>query len=187
MTVPWMLLLVALQRLAELVLAARNSRRLRARGAVEFGARHYPLFVLLHGGWLAAMAVGIPWDRSAEPIPLLAYFGLQPLRLWVIRSLGAFWTTRVLVVPGTRPVRRGPYRWLRHPNYAIVALEVPLLPLAYGAVRLALWFGLANLVLLGWRMRVENRAWAEIPATAEEEPSGSSSAAFRTRKISFRP
>ncbi len=160
MSILWAVLLVGLQRLAELLHAARNTRRLRQRGAVEHGAGHYPLFVLLHLGWLVGLLVLIPWDRSGSPLLLLAYLALQPLRLWVIRSLGAHWTTRVLVLPGSTAVDHGPYRWLRHPNYAIVALEIPLLPLAYGAWGLALVFGGLNLALLAWRIRVEEAALA---------------------------
>ncbi len=163
MSILWVVGLIALQRLWELLHAARNSRRLRAAGAVEHGAAHYPLFVLLHGGWLAGLLLVVPWERPGDPWLLLAYLALQPLRLWAIRSLGPFWTTRVLVLPGSTPVRRGPYRWLRHPNYAIVALEIPLLPLAYGVPGLALLFGGPNILLLAWRIRVEDAARAGLP------------------------
>ncbi len=88
-------------------------------------------------------------------------FGLlQLVRLWVIASLGPHWTTRVIVQPGAPLVTRGPYRFLRHPNYAVVALEIPVLPLAFGAWRIALGFGLVNLALLAHRIRVEDRALA---------------------------
>ncbi len=160
MSVLWAVLMVGLQRLLELAYAARNTRRLRTRGAVEHGAGHYPLFVLLHGGWLASLLLLVPWERPGHPLLLLAYLALQPLRLWTILSLGPFWTTRVLVLPGAPRVGRGPYRWLRHPNYAIVALEIPLLPLAYGAPLPAFLFGGLNLALLALRIRVEERALA---------------------------
>jgi methyltransferase len=161
MTVGWpqaLALLVALQRLAELAYARRNERRLRAAGGVEHGAGHYPVMVALHAGWLLALATLVP---AGAPVvwPLLAlYLALQTLRVWTVASLGGFWTTRVIVVPGTPRVRRGPYRWLRHPNYLVVALEIPLLPLAVGAWQIALTFGTANLAVLAWRIRVEERA-----------------------------
>ena len=153
-------LLVALQRLAELGYARRNAQRLLAAGGVEHGAGHYPLFVALHGAWLAALFVLVPADAPAN-WGLLGLYGLLQLgRLWVIASLGRRWTTRVIVVPGAPLVTRGPYRFLRHPNYLVVALEIPVLPLAFGAWQIALGFGLANLALLAHRIRVEERALA---------------------------
>jgi len=153
-------LLVALQRLAELGYARRNARRLLAAGGVEHGAGHYPLFVALHGAWLAALFVLVPAEAPAD-WGLLGLYGLLQLgRLWVIASLGGRWTTRVIVVPGAPLVTRGPYRFLRHPNYLVVALEIPVLPLAFGAWQIALGFGLANLALLAHRIRVEERALA---------------------------
>jgi methyltransferase len=150
--------LVAAQRLAELAWSARNTRRLLAAGAVEHGRGHYALFPLLHGSWLAALVVLVPWD-TAPSWPLLGlYLALQPLRLWVIGTLGGRWTTRIIVPPAAPPIRRGPYRLLRHPNYAIVAAEIPLLPAAFGAWGLAALFGALNLALLAWRIRVEEAA-----------------------------
>ncbi len=153
-------LLVAAQRLGELAYARRNTKRLMAAGGVEHGAGHYSLIVVLHGGWLAALFVLVPAAAPAEWWLLGCYGLLQLGRLWVIVSLGPRWTTRVIVLPGARQVRRGPYGFLRHPNYLIVALEIPLLPLAFGAWQMALGFGLANLVLLAHRIRVEDRALA---------------------------
>ena len=151
-------LLVALQRLAEVGYARRNARRLLAAGGVEHGAGHYPLFVALHGAWLVALFVLVPAEAPAD-WGLLGLYGLLQLgRLWVIASLGGRWTTRVIVVPGAPLVTRGPYRFLRHPNYLVVALEIPVLPLAFGAWQIALGFGLANLALLAQRIRVEERA-----------------------------
>ncbi len=153
-------LLVALQRLAEVGYARRNARRLLAAGGVEHGAGHYPLFVALHGAWLVALFVLVPAEAPAN-WGLLGLYGLLQLgRLWVIASLGRRWTTRVIVVPGAPLVTRGPYRFLRHPNYLVVALEIPVLPLAFGAWHIALAFGLANLALLAHRIRVEQRALA---------------------------
>ncbi len=153
-------LLVALQRLAELVYAQRNARRLLAAGGVEHGAGHNRLFVALHGAWLVALFVLVPAEAPAD-WALLGLYGLLQLgRLWVIASLGGRWTTRVIVVPGAPLVTRGPYGFLRHPNYLVVALEIPVLPLAFGAWHIALALGLANLALLAQRLRVEERALA---------------------------
>lgn len=152
------LTLVALQRLAELVYARRNTRTLRARGAAEFGANHYPLIVALHLAWLLSLLIFVPW-RTPPVWPWLGlYIGLQGARLWVITSLGHHWTTRVIVMPGAPVVRHGPYRWLRHPNYLIVVCEIAVLPLAFGSWPLALVFTLLNATLLGWRIHVEEAA-----------------------------
>lgn len=154
------LVLVALQRLGELAWSRRNERRLRDAGAVEAGRRHYPLLVILHAGWLAAMLVLIPPETPPDPWLLAVYVGLQGLRLWTMASLGSYWTTRILTLPGAPLVRRGPYRWIRHPNYVVVAAEIAVLPLVFGAVGIALIFSAANLILLAIRIRAEDAALA---------------------------
>jgi methyltransferase len=154
-------LLVAVQRLAELVYARRNESRLRARGAVESGARHYPLFILLHGGWLLAIFLLVPGDRVPS-WPLLGLFVLLQIgRVWVVATLGPYWTTRILSLPGAPLVRRGPFRWVRHPNYMIVTAEIAVLPLAFGAWGIAIVFSVANAALLYHRIGVEQEALAE--------------------------
>lgn len=153
--------LVALQRLGELAYAKRNEKRLRARGGVEHGAGHYPAIVGLHAAWLAAIMVLVP-PQAPVSLPLLGLFlALQAARLWVLWALGEHWTTRVIAVPGAPLVRRGPYRWLRHPNYAVVAGEIAVLPLMFGEWRVALGFSIANAALLWHRIRVEEAALAE--------------------------
>lgn len=156
----WVALAVALQRLAELIHAERNNRRLLAAGGEETGRGHYPLLVLVHVGWLAALFFLVPADAPVY-LSLLALYGLlQIARLWVILSLGRYWTTRVISVPGAPLVRKGPYRFLRHPNYLVVAAEVAVLPLAFGAWQIALVFSLLNGAVLWQRIRVENAALA---------------------------
>lgn len=158
----WIVLLVTLQRLTEVVFAERNRRRLLRRGGTEVGARHFPLFFLVHGGWLISIAVLVPADA---PIiwPWLAIFvALQPMRLWVIASLGERWTTRIIIVPGAPLVSRGPYRFVRHPNYLIVALEIAVLPLAFDAPAIAVVFTLANALLLHHRIRIEDAALSRL-------------------------
>ena len=151
---------IVVERLAELAFAARNARRMLARGAVESGARHYPLFILLHTAWLVALVLTVPADTAIN-LPLLAAFAaLQGVRLWVITSLGERWTTRVIVPPGEPPVTKGPYRYMKHPNYAVVVAEIALVPLMFGAWVTAALFSVLNLALLRHRIRVEEAALA---------------------------
>ena len=153
----WIVIAVGLLRLAELVYARRNQARLLARGGHEVGAGHYPLIVLLHAAWLAALFFGIPGTVAPNLILLGGFLALQLVRVWIIASLGPYWTTRIITVPGEPLSRHGPYRWMRHPNYAVVAAEIALLPLAFGAWPIALVFSLANAGLLAWRIATENR------------------------------
>jgi methyltransferase len=151
------LALVTLERLGELWLANRNTKRLLAEGAREHAPGHYPLIVALHAGWLACLW----WLAPARPIrPLwLALFLLIEIgRLWVLASLGPRWTTRIIVLPDAPLVHRGPYRFIDHPNYAVVIAEILVLPLAFGLWRLALIFSLMNASLLAIRIHAENRA-----------------------------
>lgn len=152
-----MLALVALQRVVELFFAARNTRRLLARGGVEIGAVQYPFIVLLHAAWLASMAILIPPATVPNWWWLGLYALLQPLRVWTIASLGPYWTTRIITLPGAPLMRRGPYRLLRHPNYAIVCAEIFVLPVAFGAMEIAILFSFFNAALLSWRIRTEER------------------------------
>ncbi|MGY4574833.1 MULTISPECIES: isoprenylcysteine carboxyl methyltransferase family protein [Bradyrhizobium] len=151
------LALVTLQRLGELVLSRRNTERLLARGAVEVGANHYPLIVLIHAGWLTALWI---WgrDQDVNLAALAGFLVLQGLRIWILVALGPRWTTRIVVLPGAPLVASGPYRYFPHPNYAVVVGEIALLPLALHLPRLALIFTLLNLAVLAVRIRVENRA-----------------------------
>lgn len=153
-----MLALVTLQRVLELFYATRNTRRLLARGGIEAGAVQYPFFVLLHVAWLASMAIFIPRATAANWLLLALYALLQPLRIWAIASLGPYWTTRVITLPGVPLVRHGAYRFFRHPNYVVVCAEIAVLPLAFGAIEIAIIFSFLNAALLSWRIRLEERA-----------------------------
>jgi isoprenylcysteine carboxyl methyltransferase (ICMT) family protein YpbQ len=157
------LALVTLQRLGELALARRNTARLRARGAIEIGARHYPLLVLMHTAWLAALWV---WgrDQNVGVVALSAFIVMQGLRLWVLATLGERWTTRIMVLPGAPLISSGPYRYLSHPNYAVVAAEIALLPLALHLPWLALVFTILNAAVLTIRIRAEQRALSAVNA-----------------------
>ena len=159
--------LVTLQRLAELVIAARNTRRLIARGAVEFGGEHYPVLVGLHAAWL----VGLwwwAWDRPADLAWLAAYLVLQAFRVWTLTSLGERWTTRIIVLPGEPLVERGPYRWMSHPNYAVVVGEIAVLPLVFHMPTYAALFSALNASILWVRVRAEARALREPQVQAEK-------------------
>jgi len=158
--------LVAAQRLFELVLARRNERRARARGAVERGQRHYLLIVVLHTLWLVSTLVeGLlrgPDIPAFWPVPLALFLLVQPLRYWAIFSLGERWNTKILVLPGKKPVRRGPYRYIDHPNYVVVVVEILTFPLIFGAWITALVFTVLNAAILSVRIREENRALSEF-------------------------
>jgi len=156
----FVLVLVALARVAELLHARRNTRRLLAEGAVEIGRSHYPLIVGLHLAWFAALLVVIPAETPPRWPWLILFALLQVARLWVLATLGRYWTTRIIHLPTAPLVQRGPYRFLRHPNYLIVELEIVILPLAFGAWLLALIFGIANAAILAWRIRIEETALA---------------------------
>jgi methyltransferase len=161
--------LVAAQRLFELVLARRHELRARARGAVERGRGHYPFIVALHILWLMSTLVeGLlrgPDFPAYWPVPLSMFLLAQPLRYWALFSLGENWNTRILVVPGAKPVRRGPYRYLSHPNYVAVVVEILTFPLIFGAWITALVFTALNAAVLSVRIREEDRALAELMHT----------------------
>ncbi len=149
-----------LQRLAELVIAQRNTRRLLARGAREVGAAHYPLIVALHVLWLGAL-VGFGYDQAVQPFWLALFVLLQGLRVWILATLGPRWSTRIIVLDEPL-VRRGPFRWLRHPNYTLVVAEIAVAPLVLGLVWVAVVFSLLNAAMLTLRIRVENAALAHL-------------------------
>lgn len=153
------LALVTLQRLAELIYARSNEARLLSIGGVEYGASHYPLIVALHAAWLIGL-----WLLATSRPPHLGWLALflvlQGLRVWVLATLGPRWTTRIVVLPGKEPIRSGPYRFLSHPNYAIVAAEIFVLPMAFGLTAFALIFSVLNAAVLAVRIRAENDALA---------------------------
>ncbi len=157
---------IAGQRLFELVLARRNERRAWARGAIERGQNHYLLIVALHTLWLVSTLVeGLlrgPELPVLWPVPLALFLLVQPLRYWAIFSLGESWNTKILVLPGEKPVRRGPYRYLDHPNYVVVVVEILTFPLIFGAWITALVFTVLNAAILSVRIREENRALSEF-------------------------
>jgi methyltransferase len=149
--------LVTLSRVLELPIAARNTRRLKASGAYEVGASHYPWIVALHAAWLASLWLLAPGRPIS--LPLLALFGLIEIaRIWVVQTLGPRWTTRIIVIPDETLVARGPYKYLRHPNYVVVIIEIALLPLIFSLWQVAIVFSLLNAIVLAVRIRAEDRA-----------------------------
>lgn len=152
-----LLTFVTLQRLGELVLARRNTTALLARGAREVAPEHYPVMVALHAGWILGLWLLAP-GRPVELLWFVVFMGLQALRLWVLATLKDRWTTRIIILPGAPLVRSGPYRLLRHPNYAIVVGEIAVLPLAFGLPFYAIVFSLLNALVLLIRVKAENAA-----------------------------
>jgi methyltransferase len=157
---------VTLQRAGELVISSYNTRKLKARGAVEVAPRHYLLIAAVHSAWLISLWV-FGHDQPVSIIALLAYLVLQGFRLWVMWTLGSRWTTRIIVLPGQSLVSAGPYRFLSHPNYAVVAGEIAVLPFALGLPLLAAVFTILNAAVLAIRIPAENRALAASRETIE--------------------
>lgn len=156
-----------LQRGAELILARHNTRRLLDRGAVEHGAGHYPLIVVLHAAWLLAICLW-GWPKPVSPGWLALFAILQLLRFWVLASLGPRWTTRIIVLDEPL-VRRGPYRWMAHPNYAVVVAEIFVAPMVLGLLPVAVVFSVLNAWVLTIRIRAEAQA-LRISRTGPHEP-----------------
>ena len=151
------LALVTVQRLSELWLSRRNTRRLLAQGAREHGSGHYPLIVAIHALWLATLW----WLALSRPVDgfwLGIFVLLEVARLWVLATLGPRWTTRIIVLPDAPLVHRGPYRFVNHPNYWVVIGEIAVLPLVFGLWQVALVFTLLNAIVLAIRISSENRA-----------------------------
>ncbi|AWB92129.1 isoprenylcysteine carboxyl methyltransferase family protein [Aeromicrobium chenweiae] len=161
--------LVALERVAEMIVSRRNAAWSFARGGIESGQRHFPVMVALHTVFLAGMLVEAWWRRPDVPASLawtmlVVVIGCQVGRWWCIWALGPHWNTRVIVVPGTPPVRRGPYRVLSHPNYVVVVVEGIALPMVHDAWITAVVFTVLNAALLTERLRVEKAALRTLPA-----------------------
>lgn len=161
MTAGFVMGYVTLARLVEMIVARRNTRHIMANGGREFGAEHYPAIIGFHVVWLTCLWILAP-GRALVPVWLIVFALLQPIRVWVMAALGPRWTSRILVVPGETLVTDGPFRFMRHPNYAIVVAEVATLPLAFGLWSIALAGTLVNVVLLTVRIRAEDAALASL-------------------------
>ena len=161
-----LLALVTFGRIAELWLARRNTAALFARGAVEVAPGHYPLIVAMHAMWLASLWV-FGSQQEVHAVWTAVFLGLQVGRVWVLVTLGRRWTTRIIALPGETLIAKGPFRYLRHPNYTVVIGEIAVLPLCLGLPWVALAFTIANALLLTIRIKAENAGLAEaslVPA-----------------------
>ena len=152
---------VVIQRLGELAYANANTRRLLAEGGREYGEKHYPLFIVLHGGWLISIALFAKPTDAPDLLLLNAFIATQTFRFWTLASIGRWWTTRIISAPHFPKVKRGPYRFIKHPNYALVVVEIALLPLLLGASAMALTFSILNAALLAWRLIIESAVLAQ--------------------------
>jgi len=156
----YLLAFLIVQRLAELMIANRNTAKLLVAGAVEHGRGHYPLFILLHGGWIIVLAISVAPDTPFNIYLFVIFVFLQMGRIWVVATLGRFWTTRIISLPDAPLVRNGPFRFVRHPNYLVVVGEIAIVPLIGGMWEIALIFSGLNFALLWWRIRIEEQAIA---------------------------
>lgn len=159
-------LTLSAQRMIELAISVRNRDRAIARGGVEYGANHFWMFATLHTLWIVGMyAETIFLQREVAswwPLALSFAIVLQGIRYWTIATLGEAWNTRIVVWPGMKRVTTGPYRWLRHPNYVIVCIELALIPFVFGCWITALVVTIANaIILLAVRIPEEERALDE--------------------------
>jgi methyltransferase len=159
--VTWVLVYIIGQRLGELVHASRNTRRLLREGGQEHGADHYHYFIFLHSAWIAIIALLVDPQHDIHPAMLALFLATQALRLWTLVSIGRWWTTRIISAPHFDRVRRGPYRYVSHPNYLVVVLEIAIVPLILGLPWVALLFSILNALLLRHRIGVENQVLGE--------------------------
>lgn len=159
---------VALQRIAELVYSARNAAALKARGAIEVGAGHYPVLVAVHVAWFVALLASVGAATEIRPFWLILFLLLQLGRAWVLLTLGGYWTTRLLHLEDVPTVQSGPYRFLRHPNYLVVVGEIATLPLAFNLWSIAAIFSVLNGAVLLWRIRIEDRFLNRRPRSATQ-------------------
>lgn len=151
---------IIVQRLSELVIAKINTKRLLARGAYEVGARHYPVMVAMHSIWIGCLLF-FGYSESVSYGWLVVFAVLQMLRIWILGTLGARWTTRIIILREPLVVR-GPFRFLKHPNYILVVAEIVVAPLVLDLVWVAVVFTLLNAAMLWVRISVEGHALAPL-------------------------
>lgn len=158
--------IVIIQRLIELFVAKRNEKWMLSQGAFEAGAAHYPVMVAMHITFFASLLIEVTvFDRPLSPIWLLfliVFILAQAFRVWCLYSLGKFWNTKIIILPGANVIQKGPYRFIRHPNYVVVAIELLVLPLLFSAYFTAVIFTLLNIGMLSIRIPVEEKALNEV-------------------------
>ncbi|MDF2788250.1 MAG: hypothetical protein K0S80_1348 [Neobacillus sp.] len=155
-----------IQRLLELVIARRNEKWMKDQGAIEFGVKHYQFIVLMHSLFFVVFIFEkISFIRELFPFWQLygaVFVCTQLIRVWAISSLGRFWNTKILVLPNVEVVRRGPYRFIKHPNYLVVSIELLVVPLMFGAYVTACLFTILNILMLSIRIPAEEKALREL-------------------------
>ncbi|MCD8032042.1 MAG: hypothetical protein LUF85_14790 [Bacteroides sp.] len=158
----WFLLLLILLRIGELLISRRHERWLLAHGAIEYGKAHYPFMIALHTLFFVSLIVEYLFTGSSyyNPYLMLFFFGLTTVKIGIVHALGKFWTTKIYRIPGCPLVRKGVYRYFDHPNYVIVTIEIPLIPLIFHLYYTAVIFSLLNIGMLTVRIRKENEALA---------------------------
>ncbi|MEG7377767.1 isoprenylcysteine carboxyl methyltransferase family protein [Bacillus subtilis] len=163
----WLLIAILIaQRAAEMAVARQNEQKVKKQGAIEFGESHYPYIIIMHILFflsLTAEVLLMNKQPSSWWIGIaVAILSVQAVRYWALCSLGAYWNTKILVVPGAELVKKGPYKWMKHPNYTVVILEILLIPLLYQAYVTMCLFSIVNAVLLTVRIRAEDKALEEF-------------------------
>ncbi|MDF2904616.1 MAG: hypothetical protein K0S25_2254, partial [Bacillus sp. (in: firmicutes)] len=157
---------VVLQRLVELVIAKKNEKVMKEKGAIEFGQLHYRFMVLMHVMFFVVLILEVSnFNEQVSqfwPILLPMFLLVQAGRIWALTSLGEFWNTKIIVLPEARPIKRGPYRYLKHPNYVIVSIELLVIPLLFHAYMTAVIFTILNGYLLSIRIPAEEQALAQL-------------------------
>lgn len=153
------LIFIFVQRIGELAWSYRNTKHLRALGAKEFFRDHYKWIVFFHSLWFVLLVLMVGPEKPIRPFALIAFICLEFGRFWIFLTLGSRWTTRILRLPGEKPVVRGPYRWVRHPNYLIVCGEILVAPLIFDLWKLSLLGSLVHAILIIHRVKKENLAW----------------------------
>jgi len=151
------------QRFTELYISRRNEKWLLSQGAIEYGREHYPYIVALHTLFIVSLIMEyyLAGGKQISYIFALLFILLLTFKYWVLSSLGYYWNTRIYRIPSAVPVRKGPYKFFKHPNYVDVVLEIAIIPLVFHLYYTALIFSVLNAVLLSVRIRVENRVWAD--------------------------
>jgi methyltransferase len=163
-------LLLLFQRGLEELHSQRNTRRLLQQGAHEAGREFYPVVAATHLGWIAGLGLLVPPTAPISTLPLIAFLVLQPVRYWIIGTLGRYWTHRIITLPDAPIVRSGPYRFVRHPNYAVTLAETLLLPLAFGQLALGIIFVAMWAVVLNYKVRLEDEALSNRRTKAGAQP-----------------
>ena len=151
---------IVFQRLFELVVARRNEGWARSRGAVEYGQSHYPFIVALHTLFIVSMIAEFYWrGGNFNPVIFILFLALIAAKIWVISSLGKYWNTKILRIPGSEFVRKGPYKLFKHPNYFIVICEIMVIPMVFNLYYTAVIFTVLNAMMLYVRIKEEEKVW----------------------------